>query len=455
MTRQLDTPYPIVFYGDDFTVASANLMEYHLQGLKGMLFVNTPTLEQVAVHAAHVDVLGIAGISRSLNPEEIIHEVRPALELFKALGSRIIQYKICATFDSSPSRGSFGPVLELAREMFDARCIPIMAAHPFFGRFTAFGNHFAAYQGETYRLDRHPSMLRHPETPMHEADLRRHLAQQTGLPISLCDFLSLRTKSNEEMDAMLEDRDVAATVVDAMAPDDLEILARAVHRVAGRRPVFTLASHGFAAGLAAHLAASRGLQQAVVSNPQEPVKSLVVLSGSCTPRSAAQIAHAKANGWQAMRLPLDALSRSGEDGVASQVAAQVLRAKDRGQSIVVYAAAGPEDETIAQGRSVFQAMQSESSAVIGSLYGKILKQVMAEDPFERVMLAGGDTSSQTVRSLGINALTIDAHNQSSTEAFMRMHASGSCFDGVQILMKAGQNGSDDYFTCAREGRGWE
>jgi uncharacterized protein YgbK (DUF1537 family) len=147
MTRQLDRRYPIVFYGDDFTGASANLMEYHRQGLKGMLFVDTPTLEQVALHATDVDVVGIAGISRSLNPEEITHEVRPAFELFKALESRIIQYKICATFDSSSARGSFGPVLELAREIFDARCIPIMAAHPLFGRFTAFGNHFCDVPG--------------------------------------------------------------------------------------------------------------------------------------------------------------------------------------------------------------------------------------------------------------------------------------------------------------------
>ena len=38
-------------------------------------------------------------------------------------------------------------------------------------RYTAFGHLFAGYQGQTYRIDRHPVMSRHPVTPMDEADL--------------------------------------------------------------------------------------------------------------------------------------------------------------------------------------------------------------------------------------------------------------------------------------------
>ena len=41
---------------------------------------------------------------------------------------------------------------------------------------SAFGNLFAVVDGVGHRLDRHPTMSRHPVTPMDEADLRRHLA---------------------------------------------------------------------------------------------------------------------------------------------------------------------------------------------------------------------------------------------------------------------------------------
>src|SRR3546814_1756146 len=61
----------------------------------------------------------------------------------------------------------------------------------------------------------------------------------------------------------------------------------------------------------------------------------------------------------------------------------------------------------------------------------------------------------SIRALGIEALTSYAINPSSTEAFMTMHCNNPLFDGVQLLMKAGQNGSDDYFSRAREGTQWQ
>ena len=51
---------------------------------------------------------------------------------------------------------------------------------------------FALAQGKGYRLDRHPTMSRHPVTPMDEADLGRHLARQTGEPIGLIDFVAMK-----------------------------------------------------------------------------------------------------------------------------------------------------------------------------------------------------------------------------------------------------------------------
>lgn len=443
---------PLTFYGDDFTGASANLMEYHRRGLRGVLFVNTPGFEAAAAQARDVDVLGIAGISRSMAPAAMEAELRPAFELFRRLGSRVVQYKICATFDSSPTRGSFGPVLELGREIFGPGNIPILAAHPAFGRYTAFGNHFAVWEGEVHRLDRHPSMSRHPETPMHEADLRRHLAQQTDLPVALCDLVGLRSGA-AHLDEVLARGD-AATVFDAVEPADLVTLAHAVDRAARQRTVFTLASHGFAAGMGACLAEQRGLAVNGEARPQLRVDRLLVLSGSCSPRTAAQIEHARAQGWYVVRLPVEALAREAPEDIARRMAPDLLDALERNASAVVYAASGPEDQSIAAGRGVFDGLAVESSSVIGRVYAALAQCVFARLPLQRLMLAGGDTSSQVVRALGVQSLAIDAINAQSTEAMMRMNAPGTLFDGVQLLMKAGQNGAVDYFVQARDGASW-
>ena len=63
-------------------------------------------------------------------------------------------------------------------DLFDG-WIPMVVGDPGMGRFQSFGHLFALAQGEGYRLDRHPTMSKHPVTPMDEADLGRHLAKQT------------------------------------------------------------------------------------------------------------------------------------------------------------------------------------------------------------------------------------------------------------------------------------
>ena len=62
------------------------------------------------------DVVGIAGIARSLGPEAMRREVGAAFRLFRDAGLRFVQYKLCSTFDSSRSVGNLGVVVELARE---------------------------------------------------------------------------------------------------------------------------------------------------------------------------------------------------------------------------------------------------------------------------------------------------------------------------------------------------
>ncbi|MCE4547270.1 MULTISPECIES: four-carbon acid sugar kinase family protein [unclassified Caballeronia] len=449
---------PIAFYGDDFTGAAANLLEFHRRGLRGILFVETPNFERFKEVTADLDVAGVAGIARSLPPHAMAAEIEPALKLFEAAGARVIQYKICATFDSSPEQGSFGTVLELARQCLGVQNVPIVAAHPDFGRYTAFGHHFATYRGEVFRLDRHPSMAAHPATPMHEADLRVHLARQTSLPIGICDFTELRRAPVDRIVALIDQLDAnattakAATLFDAIEAADLRKIAHAVWYASARRPLFAIASHGLAAGLAAHLSEQR--PQSDAGAPQRPVDSIVVLSGSCTPHTAAQIAYARSQGWLVRRLALAEIAVRGENELADSLALEICNALERKQSVVICTAAGLDDTSIARGTEVCEQLGAESSALIGALYGAVLRRVSARRRLPRFVVAGGDTSSQTMRRLGIDALSVDAINPTSQDAFMRIHAADPALNGAQVLLKAGQNGDDDHFVLAREGRHW-
>src|SRR5438067_6622396 len=81
-------------------------------------------------------------------------------------------------------------------DVFGSRFVPLVVGAPSLGRYCVFGNLFARCGGESepFRLDRHPSMSRHPTTPMDEADLRRHLGKQTSRRMGLIDVVRLEAE---------------------------------------------------------------------------------------------------------------------------------------------------------------------------------------------------------------------------------------------------------------------
>ena len=96
------------------------------------------------------------------------------------LGAPIAHYKVCSTFDSAPHVGSIGKAIDLAAPVLGGDWHPLLVAAPPIHRYQLFGNLFATVDGVGYRLDRHPTVSRHPTTPMDEADVRVHLAQADG-----------------------------------------------------------------------------------------------------------------------------------------------------------------------------------------------------------------------------------------------------------------------------------
>ena len=172
----------LAFYGDDFTGSTDALEFMSRAGARTVLFIEPPSLAQIALYEG-VQAIGVAGLSRSLSPDEMDRQLRPAFEALLKLQPRHIHYKVCSTFDSSSTIGSIGKAMEIGAEVFDSEWIPLLVAAPALGRYCTFGNLFARMgigsQGQIHRLDRHPSMRLHPVTPATESDLRLHLEKKT------------------------------------------------------------------------------------------------------------------------------------------------------------------------------------------------------------------------------------------------------------------------------------
>jgi uncharacterized protein YgbK (DUF1537 family) len=407
-----------------------------------VLFLEPPRPEDLEAFPG-VEAVGVAGSTRALPRDELDGVLAPAFAALARLGAPLVHYKVCSTFDSSPAIGSIGRAIELGRGAFPAAWVPLVVGAPRLGRYTAFGNLFArsGLDSPVYRLDRHPTMSRHPTTPMDDADLRRHLGRQTELAIGLLDVTQVELAApdlDRELERALAEGAVVV-LVDVLSEEHLAPAGRLVWSVADTdAPGFAVGSSGVEYALAAHW----GRPPARLP-PPAPVARCLVVSGSCSPVTDRQIAHAVGAGFVEIALEpaATALDAAADDAVS---------ALERGASVILHTARGPDDPRIAATAARLRALGLRSDEAVGELLGGLLAEVLERAPVDRVIVAGGDTSGHVVRRLGVRAL--EAVGESAPGApLCRVHAPGSPVDGLELALKGGQVGSTEYFVDTRDG----
>jgi len=443
----------LAFYGDDFTGASDNAAQYARHGLRTLLFFSNPTPEVLKKAAQSYDVIGIAGTARSLPPEQIADELLPVLDNFQQLGVNFIQYKCCSTFDSSPSIGSLGEAIQLMRRVWPQSFVPVFSATPEFGRYTLFGHHYARAGSDVYRLDRHPVMSRHPVTPMHESDLAKILADQGFKSTRLIDLrlLDEHEKNPNALSTLIANEDSA--VFDGYTQQQVVTGAASLWQLARSRTICAMAAQGLAHALGTHLREQNQIAAPQPTHTLAPVDRLLVLSGSCSALSAAQIDWAIAAGFQEIRITPEQLIGTDQHTLKS-LEDQMLDALSAGKSMVIYTAKGPDDNHLAAALDKLPANVSAPAFIanrIGLLYSRLAHTALARAGLTRLVVAGGDSSSFTMRQLGARALEIKASHFKQNAHVCTLISDDPLINGKEVLLKGGQVGADDLYGCMLEG----
>ena len=455
----------LAFYGDDFTGSTDALEVLAFAGLECALFLKPPTVAALQKFG-HLDAIGIAGDSRGMSPQEMDVALPPLLQALSALAP-IVHYKVCSTFDSSPAIGSIGRVIEIARQHLAAGMVPVVAGNPALGRYCLFGNLFArsGTDGKVYRIDRHPIMSVHPVTPMDEADLGVHLARQAshaGLAVAKFTLAELdqgRDAIDSAMATLLREP-ADAMLFDASTPAHLTEIGRLIEREAQRRNrLFVVGSSGVQYALTQWWSeAGLPTRSPARFDSFGGVDRVLAVSGSASRLTAMQIEAAVAAGF--VELPVSARHlvddahwpRAREDLVAR--AADHLTHK---RSVILHTARGPADPRIdemldalvAQGQTRGQA-RHEGGRILGLRLGQVTQDILARVPLQRVLLSGGDTSSQVTQVLAPDALTIAARLAPGAP-LCKLHSSTAGLDGMEVALKGGQMGDVHFFDRARRG----
>jgi uncharacterized protein YgbK (DUF1537 family) len=426
------------YYGDDFTGSTDVLEGLASNGVETVLFLAPPS-DAVRSRFAGAQAVGLAGDSRSRSPEWMSAHLPELFAGLHALGAPVLHYKVCSTFDSSPERGSIGRAIEVGRRVVGSDFTPVIVGAPHLGRYVAFGNLFAAAGNRVFRLDRHPTMSRHPATPMREADLRLHLGPQTELRIGAVELPALQ---GGRADAALQDQLAAGAeivVFDGVDPATVGAAGEILWARAQAAPLFAAGSSGVTYSLLPQWRAAGLIAAAPEARPPVRVDRLLVVSGSCSPVTAGQIRRALAGGYAGISVDPERLTGQGGDELAAGYLEAALRELER-RNVVIYTALGPLD-----------AGGAAEGDALGQALGRMLRQLIERASLKRVLLCGGDTSSHAVAQLDLDALTW-AGPLVPGAPLCRAHAATPPLDGLELVLKGGQIGPEGFFEMVRTGR---
>jgi uncharacterized protein YgbK (DUF1537 family) len=332
------------------------------------------------------------------------------------------------------------------------RVAPLVVGSPNLQRFVLFGNLFArsGLDSPVHRLDRHPTMSRHPVTPMNEADLRRQLARQTSLPMGLVDVLALE-KGVAAATAAVPEQGIA--LFDTLTTNHLATIGEVVWSLQQReqRPLFVAGSSGIESAFTAHWRAIGAIESESkgFASPRSVERALMI-SGSCSPVTERQIAWAVEHG--AIEVPLDTAALLNSHQLAADIDAVAQAAAvhfDRGRSVVIHTSRGPDDPRVEASKQTLRSGLNREA--LGVILGQILSKVLESRQVERVAVAGGDTSGDIARTIGIDALEMSAPLAPGAPLCIA-HSEHAAVDGVEFTFKGGQVGHDDFVgTLVRGG----
>lgn len=416
----------IFFVADDFTGGVDVLLQGARCGQPATMYLDEAAF--LAAGSQQMQPLtGVATTFRKQEPAQVTEPLSRVLDHALNFDPRVVQYKICSTADSAPTKGSVGPAF---RQFVGrgAATVPLLVGQPSLRRYTVFSHHFANDRGTVYRLDRQPTMAHHPSTPMRESDLRRHFAEQVGEEVGAITLEDVVSEDRAEVAWLREQgwghRLVVLDVADA---GHLAVHGRALAR---RERTFLIGSGGatlaLGLGLGWRLADGQSLPTPAAAGP------VLVVAGSCSQLTAAQIARVQGRaGWSVVGW--DPLTSDVEE-----VAVQARRLLGEGRHVVVHSdGAGRNlDEAPRPGRDVSAGL----AQVVTTAAGR----------YSRLVVAGGDTSGEVMTHLGAARLTTLSVLDDDT---CLCEVTGMNGGTAEVVLKGGQIGSMDFFVKAAEGEG--
>ncbi len=406
---------------DDFTGGTDLANNLVKSGFRTIQTIGIPTSRSSLSDA---DAIVVALKTRTCPADEAIAASEDALSWLQSFHCRQYYFKYCSTFDSTPA-GNIGPVIEILMKQLGETFSIACPAFPDNGR-TLYRGHLFVHD----QLLNESGMQHHPLTPMTDPNILRLLRAQTKLKIGLIRLHNVRagTEAIASAFTVAKKEGVQIALTDATTNEDLAALAAAAHDL-------KLITGG--SGLALMLGQNFGLNvNAAVELTSKigPVRR-AILAGSCSQITLRQIELAKQTMPHLRITPID-LAETFEETLRSTID---WTRSQKSWPLLIYTSAGPEDLGATHVRIGRQAA--------GELCERFLAKLalaLAEEGYNQMIIAGGETAGATVGALEIDTLRIGPEIDPGVPWTL---ASGKRPD-IALALKSGNFGSERFFLDA-------
>jgi len=294
---------------------------------------------------------------------------------------------------------------------------------------------------------------------MKESDLRQHLAKQTSLECGLIPVLIL-----EKGKGLLKGhvQDLVANKIPLVLFDAL--LERHVDRacsviwdyVEDGKARFCVGSQEIGYGLArawTHLDLVSSDRKSHLLGAGRKAGQILIVSGSCASVTGRQIEWAASHGFVGIGMhPERLFEPESRESEMNRVVQAAVSAFQEGKSVVIHSAKGASDARISRTKEKIEGLGLSAQALtekLGQAMGIVTRKVILASGVTRLVLVGGDTSGRITPALGIWALQV-RRSVGIAAPLCYAYSSHSEIHGLQIALKGGQVGEDDYFGEARD-----
>jgi len=183
------------------------------------------------------------------------------------------------------------------------------------------------------------------------------------------------------------------------------------------------------------------------------VPCIAVVSGSCSPMSAAQIEWAEQHGFLTERLDVEKclIPQQAEQEI-ERLVALAADAVSRNVSPVIYSARGPDDPAVTGFDVLVRRAgceKAQGTERIGMALAEVMRRLLDRTNLRRIVVAGGDSSGAVASHLGVQAFTVAA-GMAPGVPLCRAWSDNPRRDGLEIALKGGSSvRCPSMATCAQ------